>query len=43
MVDERVVSTKLEQIEQYHGELKAKQQELSCEEFLTNTTELARR
>lgn len=39
MADERVVSIKLEQIEQYHGELKAKQQTLSREDLLTNTTE----
>lgn len=39
MADERVVSTKLEQIEQYHGELKEKQQSLAREDFLSNTTE----
>jgi len=39
VADERVVSVKLEQIEQYHGELKAKQQTLSRSEFLQNTTE----
>ena len=39
MADERVVSTKLEQIEQYHGELREKQQALSGTDFLTNTTE----
>lgn len=39
MADERVVATKLEQIEQYHGELKAKQQSLSLEDVLTDTTE----
>ncbi|WP_135363545.1 HepT-like ribonuclease domain-containing protein [Halosimplex halophilum] len=39
MADERVVSTKLEQIEQYHGELKEKQQTLSRDEFLRDTTE----
>ena len=39
MADERVVSVKLEQIEQYHGELKEKQETLSRSEFLTNTTE----
>jgi uncharacterized protein YutE (UPF0331/DUF86 family) len=38
MADERVVATKLEQIEQYHGELTAKQQ-LSREAFLDETTE----
>lgn len=39
MADERVVSTKLEQIEQYHGELKAKQQSLSRKQLLKDTTE----
>lgn len=39
MVDERVVAVKLEQIEQYHSELKEKQETLSRREFLTNTTE----
>lgn len=39
MVDERVVSVKLEQIEQYHGELTAKREELSRGQFLSNTTE----
>ena len=39
MVDERVVSTKLEQIEQYHSELKENQQSLTRTELLTNTTE----
>lgn len=39
MVDERVVSVKLGQIEQYHGELKAKQETLSRSEFLSSTTE----
>jgi len=39
VADDRIVSGKLEQIEQYHGELKAKQQFLSREEFLTDTTE----
>lgn len=39
MADERVVSTKLKQIEQYHGELKEKQQSLSRTDLLTNTTE----
>lgn len=39
MADERVVSTKLEQIEQYHGELKEKQQSLARTDLLTNTTE----
>lgn len=39
MADERIVSKKLEQIEQYHGELKAKQQSLSRRDLLTETTE----
>lgn len=39
MVDERIIATKLEQIEQYHGELKAKQQALSQEDLLQETTE----
>jgi uncharacterized protein YutE (UPF0331/DUF86 family) len=39
VVDERVVSVKLEQIEQYHGELTTKQETLSRREFLSNTTE----
>lgn len=39
MADERVVSVKLEQIEQYHSELKAKQESLSRSEFRSNTTE----
>ncbi|KZN22655.1 hypothetical protein A4G99_19585 [Haladaptatus sp. R4] len=39
MADERVVSTKLEQIEQYHSELKEKQQSLTRTDLLTNTTE----
>ena len=39
MADERVISIKLEQIEQYHGELKEKQETLSRSEFLQNTTE----
>lgn len=39
MVDERVVSVKLGQIEQYHGELKDKQRTLSRDEFLQNVTE----
>ncbi|MFW6382641.1 MAG: type VII toxin-antitoxin system HepT family RNase toxin [Haloferacaceae archaeon] len=38
MADERVVSVKLEQIEQYHGELREKQT-LSRAEFLESTTE----
>lgn len=32
MADERVVAVKLEQIEQYHGELKEKQETLSRDE-----------
>ena len=39
MADERVISIKLEQIEQYHGELKEKQETLSRSEFLQSTTE----
>ncbi|MDS0223476.1 DUF86 domain-containing protein [Haloarcula sp. S1AR25-5A] len=39
MADERVVSVKLEQIEQYHGELREKQETLSRTEFLESTTE----
>lgn len=39
MVDERVVATKLEQIEQCHGESQAKRRSLSRETFLSNTTE----
>lgn len=39
MADERVVSIKLEQIEQYHGELTEKQETLSRSEFLQSTTE----
>ncbi len=35
----RVVSIKLEQIEQYHNELKDKQKTVSRNEFLENTTE----
>jgi uncharacterized protein YutE (UPF0331/DUF86 family) len=39
VVDERVVSVKLRQIEQYYGELKEKQETLSRSEFLSSTTE----
>jgi uncharacterized protein YutE (UPF0331/DUF86 family) len=39
MADERAVAKKLEQIEQYHGEPKAKQQSLSREDLFTDTTE----
>jgi hypothetical protein len=39
MADERVVSIKLEQIEQYYGELSEKQETLSRNEFLGDTTE----
>ncbi len=44
MVDERVVSVKLGQIEQYYSELKTKQNKirqetLSRQEFLSSTTE----
>ena len=39
MVDERVVARKLEQIEQYHGELVAKRTALSRTDYLESTTE----
>ena len=39
MVDERVVARKLEQIEQYHGELVAKRTALSQTDYLESTTE----
>jgi uncharacterized protein YutE (UPF0331/DUF86 family) len=39
VVDDRVISVKLEQIEQYHGELKSKQETLSRRQFLSSTTE----
>jgi len=39
IADERVVSIKLEQIEQYHGELTEKQETLSRSEFLGSTTQ----
>ncbi|MDG5820647.1 DUF86 domain-containing protein [Natronococcus sp. A-GB7] len=39
MADERVVSIKPEQIEQYHGELREKQETLSRNDLLTDTTE----
>mgnify|MGYP002338706615 CR=1 FL=1 len=39
VADERVVAVKLEQIEQYHGELTEKQETLSRREFLSSTTE----
>lgn len=39
MADERVVSVKLEQIDQYHHELKEKQKTLSRQEYLQSTTE----
>ena len=39
MADERVVAIKLEQIEQYHGELSEKQQTLSKAAFLRSTTQ----
>lgn len=39
MADERVVAHKLEQIEQYHGELRTKQRSLSQKDLLTDTTE----
>lgn len=39
MADARVVSVKLEQIEQYHGELAEKRATLSRTDFLGSTTE----
>jgi len=39
VADERVVAIKLEQIEQYHGELSEKQQTLSKAAFLRSTTQ----
>jgi uncharacterized protein YutE (UPF0331/DUF86 family) len=39
VADERVVSVKLEQIEQYHGELLEKRESLSRHAFLQSTTE----
>ena len=39
VADERVVSIKLEQIEQYHSELIEKRETLSRETFLESTTE----
>lgn len=39
MADERVVAIKLEQIEQYHGELTEKRETLSRTEFLGSTTQ----
>jgi hypothetical protein len=39
VVDERVVAVKLQQIEQYHGELKTKQETVSRRKFLSSTTE----
>lgn len=39
MVDERVVSVKLEQIEQYYSEFKTKRETVSRQEFLSSTTE----
>ena len=39
MADERVVSVKLEQIEQYHGELADKRRTLSRTDLFENTTE----
>ena len=39
MADERVVSVKLEQIEQYHGELADKRRTLSRTALFENTTE----
>ena len=39
MADERVIATKLEQIEQYHGELVAKRSTITRERLHSNTTE----
>lgn len=39
MVDRRVAARKLEQIEQYHGELQAKQRSLTREDLRSNTTD----
>lgn len=39
MADRRVVARKLEQIEQYHGELLAEQQSLSRDELRSNTVD----
>ncbi len=39
MADDRVVATKLEQIEQYHSELTEKQASLSRSQFLESITE----
>ena len=39
MADQRVVAIKLEQIEQYHGELTEKQATLSRSDFLESTTQ----
>ena len=39
MADERVVATKLEQIEQFHGELLAKQSTIPRERLHLDTTE----
>ena len=39
VADERVVSIKLEQIEQYHSELMGKRETLSRKTFLESTTE----
>lgn len=39
MADERIVSVKLEQIEQYYGELREKQRTLSREAYLESTTD----
>lgn len=39
MADARVVSVKLEQIEEYHAELQEKRRELSREDLLTDTTQ----
>lgn len=39
MVDDRVVATQLERIEQYHGELREKQRSLSRADLAEETTE----
>jgi len=39
VADERVVSVKLKQVEQFHGELREKKETLSRDEFLESTTE----
>lgn len=39
MADARIVSKKLEQVDQFHGELMAKKRSLSRDAFLTDVTE----